>query len=70
DDKAIAAQGELPSLQGQNGLFFCGAWTRYGFHEDGLMSAVAVAKTLGVEIPWDSTTAGYSSPPRDDRQLA
>lgn len=62
DDKAINAQANLPKLQGQNGLYFCGAWTRYGFHEDGLMSAVAVAKSLGVEIPWDSPTPGYHLP--------
>ena len=59
DDKAIKAQGELPALQGKNGLYFCGAWTRYGFHEDGLMSAVAMAKSLGIEIPWDSPTPSY-----------
>jgi len=59
DDKAIKAQGELPALQGKNGLYFCGAWTRYGFHEDGLMSAVAMAKSMGIEIPWDSPTPSY-----------
>ena len=69
DDKAIAAQGELPGLQGRNGLFFCGAWTRYGFHEDGLMSAVAVAKTLGVDIPWDSPTPGYAPPDAEGPDL-
>lgn len=46
------AQQELPKLQGQNRSWFCGAYTRYGFHEDGIMSAVAVARGLGMEIPW------------------
>ena len=49
---AAAAQARLPSLQGVNSTWFCGAWTRYGFHEDGLASAVNVAKSLGVEAPW------------------
>lgn len=53
DLKAIKAQAQVPSIQGQNGLWFCGAYQRYGFHEDGLLSAVNVAKGLGVDIPWD-----------------
>jgi predicted NAD/FAD-binding protein len=44
DMAAIAAQGRLPALQGRSHLWFAGAWTRYGFHEDGLMSALAVAQ--------------------------
>ncbi len=46
DTEAIAAQRRLPSLQGQGGVWFCGAWTRYGFHEDGLSSGLAVAEAL------------------------
>lgn len=49
---AIRAQRQLPSIQGQGGVYFAGAWTRYGFHEDGLLSAVQVAELLGVCIPW------------------
>ncbi|MFM8898421.1 MAG: NAD(P)/FAD-dependent oxidoreductase [Burkholderiales bacterium] len=46
DAAAVAAQKRVPSLQGQGGLWFCGAWTRYGFHEDGLMSGLAVLEGL------------------------
>jgi len=46
DHTAIDAQRRLPVLQGQNHTWFCGAWTRYGFHEDGLMSGLAVARAL------------------------
>jgi predicted NAD/FAD-binding protein len=46
DTAAIAAQQRVPSLQGQRNTWFCGAWTRYGFHEDGLMSGLAVVDQL------------------------
>ncbi|MGE5129433.1 MAG: NAD(P)/FAD-dependent oxidoreductase [Sphingomonadaceae bacterium] len=52
DSDACAAQGALESLQGAQRTWFCGAWTRYGFHEDGLGSALAVARAFGVEAPW------------------
>ncbi len=52
DLKAIKAQDEIKTIQGQSGLWFCGAYQRYGFHEDGLLSAVNVAKAMGVDIPW------------------
>lgn len=52
DFTAIEVQKKLPRLQGQHGLFFTGAWTRYGFHEDGILSAVNVAKLLGADPPW------------------
>lgn len=47
-----AAQQRVPSLQGRRRAWFAGAWTRYGFHEDGLMSGLAVAEGLGVKAPW------------------
>ncbi len=46
DAPAIAAQRRLPALQGRNHSWFCGAWTRYGFHEDGLMAGEAVAGSI------------------------
>ncbi|MFT3736146.1 MAG: NAD(P)-binding protein [Rhodocyclaceae bacterium] len=52
DQAAIDAQAHLPMLQGRNRTWFCGAWTGYGFHEDGLRSAVDVAAQLGVVAPW------------------
>ena len=52
DDAAIRAQAVLDSIQGQRNTWFCGAYQRYGFHEDGLMSAVAVAEKLGANVTW------------------
>lgn len=43
DAAAAAAQARLPALQGKGGVWHCGAWTRDGFHEDGLTSGLAVA---------------------------
>jgi predicted NAD/FAD-binding protein len=42
DRAAVAAQQRLPAVQGTGGVWFSGAWTRYGFHEDGLMSALDI----------------------------
>ncbi len=53
DQDAIRAQRELPTIQGNGGVYFAGAWTRYGFHEDGILSAVKVAELLGVIAPWN-----------------
>ena len=52
DAPAIAAQLDLPRIQGRRRTWFCGAWTGYGFHEDGLRSGIAVANRLGVRAPW------------------
>jgi predicted NAD/FAD-binding protein len=55
DAAAIAAQARIPALQGVRHTWFCGAHLRHGFHEDGLSSAVTVARRLGGAIPWDAT---------------
>jgi hypothetical protein len=61
DTAAIAAQSRLREIQGRDHVFFAGAWTGYGFHEDGLKSAVAIAKTLGATIPWKSNVVSYDA---------
>ncbi len=52
DAKAIIAQEGIEKIQGIDGIYFCGAYQKYGFHEDGLVSAMKVAEILGAEIPW------------------
>jgi len=52
DRAAIDAQAGVARIQGQRNTWFCGAWMGYGFHEDGLRSALDVAARLGVAAPW------------------
>lgn len=46
---AVRAQQRWSEVSGVNHTHFCGAYWMYGFHEDGLNSAIRVAKTLGVD---------------------
>jgi predicted NAD/FAD-binding protein len=46
DLAAIQAQKRLPELQGVQRTWYCGAWTGYGFHEDGLKSGLSAAQNL------------------------
>ena len=62
DQRAIAVQQQLPQIQGQSSLWFCGAWTRYGFHEDGLMSGLAVVEGLRQKWQKGQTSRQQSSP--------
>lgn len=39
DSQAVMAQQRVNELQGTDGIYFAGAWMRYGFHEDGIISA-------------------------------
>jgi predicted NAD/FAD-binding protein len=55
DRSAIAAQAKLPDIQGVQNTWFCGAWTAYGFHEDGLKSALNVANQFGITAPWQAS---------------
>ncbi|MEO8075220.1 MAG: FAD-dependent oxidoreductase, partial [Acidobacteriota bacterium] len=46
---AIRAQQRWREVSGVNRTHYCGAYWFYGFHEDGLNSALRVAQALGVE---------------------
>ena len=48
---AMRAQARWREISCHNRTHFCGAYWFYGFHEDGLNSAIRVAETLGVS--WD-----------------
>ncbi len=55
DLQAIEAQEQIPQLHQEGAMtrrYFCGAWQRYGFHEDGLWSAVNVCTQILGRDPW------------------
>lgn len=52
DRASVDAQEALPSIQGVERTWFCGSWSGFGFHEDGLRSGLAVAAALGAPAPW------------------
>jgi predicted NAD/FAD-binding protein len=54
DMRAARAQKMIGSIQGTQQAWFCGAWAGYGFHEDGLKSALRVVRDFGITPPWDA----------------
>ncbi|NEX46774.1 NAD(P)/FAD-dependent oxidoreductase [Pseudotabrizicola algicola] len=46
DAAAVAAQGVIRALNGTQNTWFCGAWMKNGFHEDGIGSAVDVVEAM------------------------
>lgn len=58
---SVRAQGELARIQNRRGISYCGAWTKYGFHEDGFSSGLAVARDhLGAKLPFEFVDSTYS----------
>jgi predicted NAD/FAD-binding protein len=62
---SVQAQRALTDIQGRNGCYFAGAWTGYGFHEDGLTSGLAAAKALGAALPWSTLKTDDIEPELD-----
>lgn len=54
DQNSMQLKARLQQVQGRRGVWFCGAWTGYGFHEDGIRSGVEVALRLGAALPWEA----------------
>lgn len=48
---ALKAQDQVRAMNGTRGTWFCGAWMRNGFHEDGFASAVDVATAMAARDP-------------------
>lgn len=44
------AKKNIPTIQGVKNIYFAGAWLGYGFHEDGVKSAVQIAKKYNIEL--------------------
>ncbi|MES2692184.1 MAG: FAD-dependent oxidoreductase [Verrucomicrobiota bacterium] len=63
---AVRAQSELPALnaaaRGTTETYFAGAWQRFGFHEDGLLSAVRLSEQLLGRDPWSASAQPAAAP--------
>ena len=55
NSKTNEAQKKIIEIQGRNNIFYVGAWLKYGFHEDGIASAVNISKTFKVDVPWEQS---------------
>jgi predicted NAD/FAD-binding protein len=49
---AASIQRQIAAGNGRDGIWLAGAWLGYGFHEDGLASALRVAHQLDAAAPW------------------
>lgn len=45
--RSLAARKRISDINGRRNTFYCGAYWGYGFHEDGVNSALAVCKHFG-----------------------
>ncbi|MGA1762030.1 MAG: NAD(P)/FAD-dependent oxidoreductase [Gammaproteobacteria bacterium] len=50
NSKSVMAQNAITKFQGNNGIYLVGAYLGYGFHEDGLNSAIKVAQTITKDL--------------------
>jgi hypothetical protein len=65
---SVAAQARKAEIQGQRRTWFAGAYWGWGFHEDGMRSAVAVADALGVR--WSTESAWAHEVERREQEIA
>ncbi|KAI4735631.1 FAD/NAD(P)-binding domain-containing protein [Aureobasidium sp. EXF-12298] len=58
---AVKSQNRLNEIQNTSGISYCGAWTKYGFHEDGFSSGLKVAiDHLGATLPFEFKDSTFS----------
>jgi predicted NAD/FAD-binding protein/cyclopropane fatty-acyl-phospholipid synthase-like methyltransferase len=62
DANAIEAQSKIKEMQGSNNVWFAGAWCGYGFHEDGIKSAVDVAEGMLAKFAPNEKKSGNELP--------
>ena len=48
--EGIKAQRRKHEISGKNNTYYCGAYWRNGFHEDGVVSALDVCKQFGLTL--------------------
>ena len=58
---AVRSQNLLPRIQNKRHISYAGAWTKYGFHEDGFSSGLKVAvEHLGATLPFTFVDSTFS----------
>ena len=57
----VEAQEKLLAINGAGRTWFCGAWCGFGFHEDGVKSALRVARDFGID---NGTASPVSTGPK------
>lgn len=67
--EAFAAQGRVEELNAGGNRFFCGAWTGWGFHEDGLASGLKAADSVREWAAKPENQAKFAYAKRDLRGL-
>ncbi len=67
---SVAAQARKAEIQGQRRTWFAGAYWGWGFHEDGMRSAVEVAQALGVAWPPKAAVSTSTWQVRQKAELA
>ena len=70
--EGVAAQSRWPEISGRGRTHYCGAYWRWGFHEDGVWSALRVSHALGGRGPIDAPLAESEKAPAttEVRELA
>jgi hypothetical protein len=54
---SVRAQRRLSEIQGYRSIHYAGAWTGYGFHEDGFTSGLRAGQSVGGSVPFQVTDA-------------
>ena len=70
--EGVAAQSRWPEISGRRRTHYCGSYWRWGFHEDGVWSALRVSHALGGAGPIDATLPDREEAPAtaEVRELA
>lgn len=60
--ETIRTQRELDLIQGKRNTWYAGAWTNFGFHEDGFTSGLKIGQRLGAQFPFPVIDATHIRP--------